>query len=138
MSLENPTIFEKAMQHKKLLIYGALAILLIGLATGLYSCGSDYFFKSKVQKQKDEIANTAKEIGNISNQIANLEHKKIEATANINALAANLDRDLFGREEAKTEANEALANFHKSVNANLDVNRSAEDLERILEKLGNE
>ena len=138
MSLESPTLFEKALQHKRWIIYGVLGLVLLGLVLFLYQCGSDYVFKSKVQKQKDEIVDQTKEIANISNQIVELEKTKAGKLAEVNAATEQLNKDLFGREEVKAEANQALANFHKSVNANLDVNRSAEDLERILEKLGNE
>lgn len=135
MSLENPTLVEKALQHKKWLIYGGLGLLLILVALFLYQCGDEYLFKSKIQKQKDGIASELKEIGNISNQIANLQEKKAAAAANVNTATQELHKDLFGLDEAKKESNQALANLQKAVNANSNVDRTVEDLNKILEKL---
>lgn len=135
MSLIEPNFF---LRYKTWLIYGGLGILLIGVALFLYDCGENAWFKSKVQKQKDEIKAETNKIANISSQIIELEKEKAAATANVNAAAEQLQKDIFGREELKTEANQALANFQRAANSNLNVNRSAEDLEKILERLGKE
>jgi biopolymer transport protein ExbB/TolQ len=135
MSLENPTWIERAIQHKRWLIYGGLGLLLVLVALFLYQCGDDYLFKSKVQKQKDEIANSVDEIRDISNQIANLQEQKAGKVAEINAATEQLEKDIFGREEVKAEVNQALANFQRAINSNSNVNRTAEDIEKILEKL---
>jgi hypothetical protein len=135
MSLENPTILERAIQHKKFLVFGGLGLLLVGTALFLYQCGGDYAFKSKVQKDKDAIANTAKEIANISNTIVNLELQKESLKTNVNAATEQLQKDLFGHEDAKKETNQALGNFQKAVNANANIDRTLEDLNKALERL---
>jgi chromosome segregation ATPase len=135
MSLENPTILERAIQHKKFLVYGGLGLLLVGIALFLYQCGDDYVFKSKVQKQKDEISNTAQEIANVSNQIANLEIKKEGLQVNVNTATEQLQKDLFGLDAAKKETNQALANFQNAVNKNANIDRTLEDLNRVLQEL---
>lgn len=135
MSLENPTLLERAIQHKKWLIYGGLGLLLILAALFLYQCGDDYIFKSKVQKEKDAIANDLKEIANKSNQITELEKEKAALTANVNTATQELTNSLFGLEDAKKETNQALANLQKAVNSNSNVDRTVEELNKILEKL---
>lgn len=137
MSLVEPTIWDK-IPHKRLLVYAGLGLLLLGVGLFLWQCGDDYLFKSKVQKQKDEIANELKEITNVSNQIIELEKKKEGLALNVNAATEELKKDLFGLEEAKKETDEALANFQRAVNANDNVNRTAQDLEDALKRLGNQ
>lgn len=136
MSLVEPFNFTKfwAAYKRPLMIVG-LGILLLLVALFLYDCGGDYLFKSKLQKQKDEIITDTKEIVNISNQIHELEKAKEAKKVEVNAATEQLNKDLSGHQEAKTEANQALANFQKAVNSNTNVDRTLEDLERVLEKL---
>jgi hypothetical protein len=42
---------------------------------------------------------------------------------------------LFGHEDAKKETNQALGNFQKAVNANANIDRTLEDLNKALERL---
>lgn len=135
MSLVEPTIWEKVKPYKRWIIYGGLGLLLIGVGLFLYQCGDEYLFKSKVQKQKDEIADTVQEIKDKSNQISELEKEKAALAANVNTATQELQKDLFGLDEAKKETNQALANLAKAVNANSNVDRTLEDLNKALEKL---
>jgi small-conductance mechanosensitive channel len=135
MSLTDPTFLDAIRPYKTWLIYGALAIVLIGIALGLYSCGDEYLFKSKLQKDKDAIKTETNQIANITSEIHELEKTKAAAQANVNAATAQLEKDIFGREELKKETNQALANFQKAVNANANIDRTAEDLKRVLDKL---
>jgi chromosome segregation ATPase len=135
VSLIEPNIIDTLKRYKTVLVVGGLGLLLVGVALFLYDCGEGAWFRSKVEKQKEEIANTAKEIANVSNQITELERKKEGLRVNVNTATEELQRDIFGREEAKEEANKAIANFERSVNANANIDRSIEDMERVLEKL---
>ena len=137
MSLENPTILERisAWPYAKVTAAGVGLLILIGLvAFGIDRCGK--WNESRAdRKTKEQIANTAKEIANISNTISNLELQKAEKQGELNRDMEQLHSDLADREDAKAETNAALANFQKAVNSNSNVNRTAEDLEEILRRL---
>lgn len=137
MSLLEPNWYDKlkAWPYFKLaaLVAGLIAVIGFGLFV-VDRCDS-YSANRKDKAAKDKIANTAKEIANISNVISNLEVQKAEKAGELNRDMEQLQKDIFGRDEAKAETNAALANFQKAVNANSNVNRSAEDLERILREL---
>lgn len=87
------------------------------------------------KKDKEKIANTVNEIANISNQISNLEIQKAEKQGELKRDVEILANQTFGLEEAKKETNAALSNFNKALQANSNVNATAEDFRRILEKL---
>ena len=135
MSLIEPNIIDTLKRYKTYLVIGGLAVLLVGAALFLYSCGDDYLFKSKVQKDKEAIANTAQEIANVSKEIANLQLQKEGLKANLNTATEQLHKDVFGHEEAKKESNQALANLQKAIETNSNVDRTVEDLNRALERL---
>lgn len=137
MSLTDPTIIDrlKAWPYWKVTAVGVGLLILIGfVAFTVDRCG-----KSRDQKDTDEKkaainANVA-EIGNITNQITNLEVRREGLKEGVNRDMQDLQKDIYGREEAKREANQALANFQRAIDSNSNVNRSAEDLERVLRNL---
>lgn len=135
MSLIEPTWLDFIRRHKTKFVIAGLAVLLIGVALFLYDCGEAAWFKSKVQKQKDAIANDAKEIANVTNQIANLELKREGLRTNVNTSTQELTNSLFGLEDAKKQTNQALANLDKAVNSNSNVDRTVDDLNKVLERL---
>lgn len=137
MSLESPTLFERvtAWPHFKLVVLIAGLIAVIGFGLFVVDRCDSYSAKRKDQAAKDKIANTAKEIANISNVISNLEVQKAEKRGELNRDMEQLQDNLFGLEEKKAETNAALANFQRAVNSNSNVNRSAEDLEEVLRRL---
>jgi hypothetical protein len=140
MSLENPTFLEKAtaiaFSKTGLLILG-LAIVLIGSVLWMTDCGSGYFFNRGIEKLKTNVNVAVQEAANIKREEANLEQRKIEANANVNAAVSELQRETYGHEQDKAETNKALANFNKALATNGDIDRTAEDLKRQAERLGN-
>lgn len=112
-----------------------LAIVLIGAALYMTDCGSTWSFNRGVKKDKEAIANKVDEIKTIESQISELEQQKAEKTGELERDVEEYQRNVFGRDEAKAETNRALANFNAAVNSNSNVDRTAEDLKRILEKL---
>lgn len=130
-------MLEFIRQHKTAAAVAICVVILIGLGLFLYSAGSDYLFKRQIDKKKEAIAEQVNEIANISNQIANLELKKSGTVANINNDTEELARAVFGLEEAKKATNAALANFNAAVNSNSNIDRTAEDLLRQVQKLDN-
>lgn len=123
------------LEHKQLV--GIIIACLVGLLLlwFLFTKGEEYLWSSGVTKTKEAINANVAEIGNITNQIANLELKREGLKEGVNRDMQDLQKEIFGREEIKTEANQALANYHKAVNANSNVDRTAEDLEDVLRRL---
>jgi hypothetical protein len=138
MSLENPTFLEKAtaiaFSKTGLLILG-LIIVLVGSALYITDCGSSYFFNRGVDKLKANVNAAINDAANIKQQEANLEQKKIEANANVNAAVSDLQRQTYGHEQDKAITNQALANFNKALASNSNIDRTAEDLKRQIERL---
>lgn len=138
MSLESPTIIEKGLAIVKAyriwFIISGLFILLV-LVWGLFQWGSDVSRDRKTEKLKANADLAINEVTNLKAQAANIEDKRIEANANVNAAVADYQRETFGREQDKAETNAALANFQKALNANANVDRTAEDLQRKLQEL---
>lgn len=117
-----------------------VGIAIVGLAVlgavlfGIDRCGT-WKANRDIAKDKQKIANTVAEIGNISNQIGNLEQQKAEKQGELNRDVETMANNIYGREDAKTETNRALANFNAALKANANVNATAEDIQRALEKL---
>jgi hypothetical protein len=138
MSLESPNFIERLgdWPYWKITAIGVGLLVLIGfVAFAVDRCGTWSDNRSD-RKTKEQIANTAKEIANISNTISNLELQKAEKQGELRRDMEQLQTDLKDREDAKAETNAALANFQKAVSSNSNVNRTAEDLEEVLRRLG--
>lgn len=129
-------IAESISANKGKLIAIALGlVLLVGVIFWISDSYGTWSFGRGQNKAKEQIANTAKEIANIQTEIANLENRKSEKQGELKRDTEALSNSLFGLEEAKKETNAAIANFQKAVNNNSNVNRSLEDLDKVLEKL---
>lgn len=141
LSLDNPTKLEqliswwKGFSHKDIVIYCVLALILFAGALWGISKLSTGWQDRGIRKEKQKIDNTIQEIANIKAQQANLAEKEAEKRGELKTDMELLANATFGREEAKKEANQALANYNKAVNANTNVNASLKDLENVLEKL---
>ena len=137
MSLENPNLLERIQSwpYLKVTAVGVALIVLIGLvAFTVDRCGT-WREQRDTDKRKAAINANVAEIGNLTNQIANLELKKEGLREGVNRDMQDLQKEIFGREEAKAEANKALANYQRALNTNSNVNRTAEDLEEVLRRL---
>lgn len=136
MKFDWESIKDWALLHKVKLIAIALAAVLV-FAAILWALDAfdSWSFNRSHTKAKEQVANTAKEIANIQTEITNLETKKAEKVGELKRDTEALTNSLFGLDEAKKETNAALANLQKAVNANTNVDRSVQDLEKVLEKL---
>lgn len=112
-----------------------LSIVLIGSALYLTQCGENLYFWHGVKKDKAGIANQMQQANVIRSEIANLQNANAQVQANINADTRDYANQTYGREDLKVETNQALANYQKAVNTNSNVDKAAEDLNRVLEKL---
>lgn len=135
MKLDYSAIWESAMAHKKLWVIVALAAILIISAMYMTDCGSNWSFNRGVNKQKQVIANNLDQIRAANAQIANLEQQKAAAQANINAAVQDYQKATYGLDNAKTETNQALANLNSAIKSNSNIDRSADDVLKALEKL---
>lgn len=135
MSLESPTFFEKAWQQKRLIGIVLACMAGLGLFLWIIAYQGSCSFRRGQNKTKEAINANIAEIGNLTNQITNLEIKREGVREGVKGDMQDLQRDIYGREEAKREANQALANYQRAVNANSNIDRTAEDLNRILREL---
>ncbi len=135
MSLTEPNIIDKIRPHWKLIGIALGLLFVLGLVLWLFATYDSWSFNRGQRKTKDKIVNTAQEIANIQTQIGELEKAKAEKHGELQRDMEQLQRDIYGREEAKQTTNAALANFNRAVASNSNVNRTAEDLERILREL---
>lgn len=133
MSLIDPGFIAR---HWPKFMIGLAALLVLGFVLWLFDVGGRIWGDRQLSKDKQQIANTAKEIANLTTEIANLEQQRAEKRGELNRDMETLANNTFGLEEAKKATNAALANFNAAVNANSsDVDRTADDLERVLRQL---
>lgn len=109
-------------------------VLIAAVLFGLDRCGT-WQANRGIQKDKEKIANTVSQIANIKTEIANLQNQEAEKRGELARDVETLTNQVFGREEAKAEANKALANYNAALAANSNVNATAQDFTNILEKL---
>lgn len=139
MTLDNPTTLEKVIafitNYKRFIVIAGLFLVLVGSALYLEKCGKQWEANRSIKKTQQVIANNVDTIKNANGEIANLESKKIEATANVNAAVKDLQEATYGLDNAKAETNQALANLNQAVNANANIDATAQDVLKALEKL---
>jgi hypothetical protein len=138
MKLDWGSIWQSIKDNRKvLLIIGGLALLLI-LGWYLLTVGETWYGNRQIDKLKANVNAALQDAANLKKEEANLEVRKVEANANVNAAVSDLQQQTFGHEQDKAETNKALANFNKAMVTNGDINRTAEDLKRQAERLGNQ
>jgi len=142
MSLDNPTRFEKVLNT-----YSAwpvwvrvgipLVAVLVLIGGGLFACDKigGHITDRGIRKDKEKIANTVAEISNVKGQISELQQKEAELRVELNRDVETLQNNVYGHETAKGETNKALANYNAAVRSNSNVNATAEDLLKVLEKI---
>jgi prefoldin subunit 5 len=126
-----------AGEHRTVLIGLGLFALLVIVAMYMTDCGENWAFNHSVNKQKQVIANNIDTIKNANVQIANLEQQKAAAAANVNAAVADYQRQVYGLDNAKAETNQALANLNSAMKANANIDATADDVLKALDKLNN-
>lgn len=134
MSLESPTFLEKLIANKPMMIGIACLAALLVLAWIFASVG-DWTFNRGVNKQQAEVNAKVEKIANLQANIAELEREKAKTQGELNRDMEELQRNIYGLDDAKAESNRALANFNTAVNSNSNVNVTAEDLKRVVERL---
>lgn len=107
----------------------------LGLLLYLLSSVDSCRFQSKQDKLKSNVNSALQEISNINSQIANLNERKAEVREGIKHDTEALANSIYGREEAKKETNQAIANFERALNTNSNIDRSAEDILRLMKEL---
>lgn len=120
-------------------ILGGLAagVLLLVLILFAVDKVSNWRTNRDINKQKQKIANTVTEIGTIKDQISSLEQQKAEKQGELQRDVETLANQTYGLEDAKKETNAALANYNRALQTNSNVNATAEDLQRLVDKLAN-
>jgi cell division protein FtsL len=127
--------FTTASPGRRILIYGVAGLILLVAILFLFQYCGNYWTQRKIDKDKAKIANTVAEISNVKGQISELEQKKAELQGELNRDKEALTNSLFGLDDAKREANQAIANFQKAVNSNTNTNATAQQIEDALRKL---
>lgn len=119
----------------KIIIAAGVGIIILGAVLfGLDRCGT-WRANRGIAKDKQKIANTVAEIGNISNQISDLEKAKAEKQGELTRDVETMQNNVYGLDDAKAETNAALGNYQKAVNANTNTNATAQQIEEALKKL---
>lgn len=123
------------VKHKMATTIICLGILLVCVAAYISDCGSNWSFNRGVTKQKQAIANDIEAIKQANADIANLEQKKAAAEANVNNAVREYQNATYGLDNAKAETNQALANLNKAIKSNSNIDASADDVLKQLDKL---
>jgi len=135
MSLTDPTFIEKHLKLIKIIGVLLAALFVIGIALWGFSALSDWNYSRGLDKKKEAVNQAVQEISNIDAEIDRLNVNKAEKTGELKRDTEALMKEIYGREEVKKETNQAIANFANAVNSNSNVNRSAQDIQKLLEEL---
>jgi len=135
MSLVNPGIVDTLKANKGKIAIVAGVLVLIGLSLWGYQGVQNWRFNSKQEKLQGNINAALQDAANVKQQAANLDVKRVEAQANVNAAVKEYQNAVFGLDDAKRETNQALANYQKAVNANGNINATADDVLKAIDKL---
>ncbi len=111
------------------------ALFVIGIALWGFSALSDWNYSRGLDKKKEAVNQTVKEISNIDAEIDRLNVNKAEKTGELKRDTEALMKEIYGREELKKETNQAVANYVNAIQNNSNIDRSAEDILRKLEEL---
>jgi hypothetical protein len=122
----------------KIIAACAGAIVLLALILFASSRISNYWTDRGIRKDKEKIANTVAEISNVKGQISELQQKEAELRGELGRDVETLQNNVYGHETAKGETNKALANYNAAVRSNSNVNATAEDLLKALERIKDE
>ena len=133
MSLESPNLFEKALQHKRWIIYGVLGLVLLGLVLFLYQCGSDYVFKRDIDKRREAVNAALGEANQVAANIAAEKDAANRIAQNVNVATQEYLEASNLTDATRANVNAALERMHKAANNNANVN--ANELHELLKGL---
>lgn len=139
MSLDNPNRLERVIAwwrsfpHKGVVGYCFVALIAIGGFLFLYDRIDAWWTDRGIRKEQEKVANTLKEISNTKLEQERLKLQEEAQRRQLETDIQELANQTYGREEAKKEANQALANYLRDHNSN--TNATAQDLKDALEKL---
>lgn len=134
MTLIEPTIWDKIRPYKKWLIYGGLAILLIGLATGFYSCGSNYFFKRDIEKKKEAVNAALGEANKVAANIAAEKEAAKQIAENVNAATQDYLQATNTTDATRANVNAAVERMKQAANSKTG-NFNAAEVEEAMKGL---
>lgn len=115
----------------------AAGVVLIGVVLLAVDKISNWNTNRDFNNRKQKIANTVTEINDLKAKQANLAEQEAEKRGELKRDVEDLANQTYGREDIKRETNAALANYNKAVQSNSNVDATAEDLQRALDKLAN-
>jgi hypothetical protein len=129
------SVWTSIKDNKKVILIAALVLGLVLLFFFLSDRVGDAWFGRSVDKQKAAIANKIDRKVEVQKEIEALQSEKDQLSGEIKADTEQLVEDLQVREDLKKETNQALANLDKVAHSNTDIDRSAQEVKDLLDKL---
>ena len=134
MSLVEPNIWDKIKPYKRWIIYAVLGIVLIGLVLYLWQFGSDYVFRSRVEKQKANVNAALVEANKVAANIAAEKEAANRIAQNVNIATQEYLDAVNVTDATRANVNAALERMQKAANSNTG-NVNARDVENALRGL---
>lgn len=128
-------IADSAKSNKGKIIICVIALGVILGALFFSDRISSYMTTRKTAKQKANIANGVKQIQQDTAEINKLEGRRDEMRKSVEAETKEFTDNVYGLEDQKAETNKALSNFNTALKSNSNVNATAEDLIRVVDKI---
>lgn len=134
MTLIEPTIWDKVKPYKTWLIYGGLAVVLVGLALALFSWGSDYFFQRDIDKLKSNVNTALTEVNAVAANIAAEKEAAKRIAENVNAAVQEYQTATNLTDATRSNVNAAIERMKQAANSNTG-NVNAAELHEVLKGL---
>lgn len=141
MSLDNPSRVEKAIKawegfgYKRYVVYGLLALFLIGVVLYLFEAGGNWNNSRKIDKLK---ANVNAAVDKLAESQANVAKAKQDEAVQLDRVKKDTEALVVATnatDAAKQETNRALDNLNSAVNANRSVDVTGDNLKRQIKEL---
>lgn len=141
MSLDNPSRVERAIKawvgfgYKRYVVYGVLALFLIGGVLYLFEAGGNWNNSRKIDKLK---ANVNAAVDKLAESQANVAKAKLDEAVQLDRVKKDTEALVVATnatDAAKKETNRALDNLNSAVNANRSVDVTGDNLKRQIKEL---
>jgi thiol:disulfide interchange protein len=113
-------VWESIVKNKRLFIYGLLAFVLVVAGLWVWQGVGNWWFKSRLEKEQQNVNALTNQAQNINVTIANLKQQEFEKQVEVNGALANLDQARKETDEAQEIANQALDNVNAARNGNFN------------------
>lgn len=133
MSLENPTIFEKAMQYKRYIGIGAAAVVALGLLLWLVAYQESCSLRNRQEKAKNAVNATVEELKNVNANIAVEKQKEQELLGNLKRDTKDYLDAINATDASREAVNASIERMNQAANSNRNVN--ARDVEEAMKGL---